>query len=572
MKIERISLAKGAPEQAEFAAVELRYYLSLMTGKSYQIEEEAAENAVILDQTDDYGIDGFALIPEGDCLCIRGGKRGILYGTYEFLERLGCRFFTPECEKVPTAVQIDLNIKEAIIQKPVFEYREHNYRDIVEHPRFAVKSRINGRHSPIPEKLGGHMSYVWFVHSFDRMIPPDVYGESHPEFFAMRADGTRPAEYDTCQLCLTNPDLLEEAIKNVRKVLQENPEHKIISLSQNDNYENCQCEKCRASDKEEGSPSGTLLKFINGIAERLEPEFPDVIFDTLAYVYGRPAPKVTKPRPNVCVRLCSIEECFAHPFGKCDDESRKVERPDGTRSSFVEDLQEWSRICNRMHIWDYTTCFAHYPSPHPNWHCLQPNMQLFVRNGVKGVYEQANRCKGGGVDLNELRAYIIGKLLWDPDTDVKKHMEEFTDYYYGAGGVYIREYIETLCGKAEKDNIHVGFNDEPVSELFAEEMLDIYDAILKKAEEAVYGDALRMRRVQKVQLSTRYIRLKRKGMFKHIHDAEEINKFYEDWTSYGLTRIDEWVGKQGTLRALLEDEWRGVAYLSHFTAEGPEIL
>ena len=572
MKINQIVLTKGAPEQANFAASELRYYLSLMTGKAFQIYETIRECSVIIEQNKQYGIDGFALIPEEDSLRIRGGQRGILYGVYEFLEMLGCRFFTPECEKVPTVPEIDLNIKEAILQKPVLEYREHNYRDIVEHPRFAVKSRINGRHSPIPEKLGGHMSYVWFVHSFDRMIPPDVYGESHPEFFAMRADGTRPAEYDTCQLCLTNPDLLEEAIKNVRKVLQENPEHKIISLSQNDNFENCQCEKCRASDKAEGSPSGTLLKFVNGIAERLEPEFPDVIFDTLAYVYGRPAPKVTKPRPNVCVRLCSIEECFAHPFGQCDDESRKVERPDGTKSSFVEDLQEWSKVCNRMHIWDYTTCFAHYPSPHPNWHCLQPNMQLFVKNGVKGVYEQANRCKGGGVDLNELRAYVISKLLWDPDTDVKRHIEEFTDYYYGAGGVYIREYIETLCGKAEKDNIHVGFNDDPVSELFAEEMLDIYDAILKKAEEAVAGDALRMRRVQKAQLAPRYIRIKRKGMFQHIHDAEEINKFYEDWTSYGLTRIDEWVGKQGTLRALLEDEWRGLAYMPHFTSEGPEIL
>ena len=572
MKINQIVLTKGAPEQANFAASELRYYLSLMTGKAFQIYETIRECSVIIEQNEQYGIDGFALIPEEDSLRICGGQRGILYGVYEFLEMLGCRFFTPECEKVPTVPEIDLNIKEAILQKPVLEYREHNYRDIVEHPRFAVKSRINGRHSPIPEKLGGHMSYVWFVHSFDRMIPPDVYGESHPEFFAMRADGTRPAEYDTCQLCLTNPDLLEEAIKNVRKVLQENPEHKIISLSQNDNFENCQCEKCRASDKAEGSPSGTLLKFVNGIAERLEPEFPDVIFDTLAYVYGRPAPKVTKPRSNVCVRLCSIEECFAHPFGQCDDESRKVERPDGTKSSFVEDLQEWSKVCNRMHIWDYTTCFAHYPSPHPNWHCLQPNMQLFVKNGVKGVYEQPNRCKGGGVDLNELRAYVISKLLWDPDTDVKRHIEEFTDYYYGAGGVYIREYIETLCGKAEKDNIHVGFNDDPVSKLFAEEMLDIYDAILKKAEEAVAGDALRMRRVQKAQLAPRYIRIKRKGMFQHIHDAEEINKFYEDWTSYGLTRIDEWVGKQGTLRALLEDEWRGLAYMPHFTSEGPEIL
>ena len=54
--------------------------------------------------------------------------------------------------------------------------------------------------------------------------------------------------------------------------------------------------------------------------------------------------------------------------------------------------------------------------------------------------------------------------------------------------------------------------------------------------------------------------------------AGKINKFYEDWTSYGLTRIDEWVGKQGTLRALLEDEWRGLAYMPHFTSEGPEIL
>ena len=198
MKIKQIVLSINAPEQATFAASELRYYLSLMTGKAFQIYETIRECSVIIEQNEQYGIDGFALIPEEASLRIRGGKRGILYGVYEFLEMLGCRFFTPECEKVPTVPEIDLNIKEAILQKPVLEYREHNYRDIVEHPRFAVKSRINGRHSPIPEKLGGHMSYVWFVHSFDRMIPPDVYGESHPEFFAMRADGTRHAEYDTC--------------------------------------------------------------------------------------------------------------------------------------------------------------------------------------------------------------------------------------------------------------------------------------------------------------------------------------------------------------------------------------
>ena len=38
MKINQIVLTKGAPEQATFAASELRYYLSLMTGKAFQID------------------------------------------------------------------------------------------------------------------------------------------------------------------------------------------------------------------------------------------------------------------------------------------------------------------------------------------------------------------------------------------------------------------------------------------------------------------------------------------------------------------------------------------------------
>ncbi|HBN82706.1 MAG TPA: DUF4838 domain-containing protein, partial [Clostridiales bacterium] len=92
---------------------------------------------------------------------------------------------------------------------------------------------------------------------------------------------------------------------------------------------------------------------------------------------------------------------------------------------------------------------------------------------------------GGGTDFNELRAYIISKLLWDPDTDVKKHMDEFIDYYYQDAGVYIKEYIKALTDKVEKDNIHVGFNDHPLAEYLEEDMLDVYDTLLDKAQDAV---------------------------------------------------------------------------------------
>ncbi|MBQ4606745.1 MAG: hypothetical protein IJB15_08555, partial [Clostridia bacterium] len=112
----------------------------------------------------------------------------------------------------------------------------------------------------------------------------------------------------------------------------------------------------------------------------------------------------------------------------------------------------------------------------------------------------------------------------------------------------------------------------PVSALYDEKMLDRYDAILEKADKAVAEDALRCRRVQKVRLSIRWVRIKRAGMLRHEHDAKAINAFYTDWFSFGLTRIDEWVSPQSTLRALLDDKWRGTEYLEHWSAEGGEIL
>jgi hypothetical protein len=167
-----ICLPEGAPEQAGYAASELRYYLSLMCAKPCPIVSGETEDAVILEQTvcKELGEDGFRLIPEECAVRIQGGKRGIIYGAYELLEMLGCRFFTPECEKVPTVPEVLFSLEKEIVQKPVLEYREHNYIDLRRSPRFAVKRRVNGAHHVIPEKLGGFLSYAWFVHSFERKI------------------------------------------------------------------------------------------------------------------------------------------------------------------------------------------------------------------------------------------------------------------------------------------------------------------------------------------------------------------------------------------------------------------
>ena len=576
--LAKIAIAPDATEQEMYAATELRDYLDLITSAVFEIVKAPCGGPCIAlgraaslytDADTGLGEDGFRIRSFADTVTLEGGKRGVIYAVYEFLERLGCRFFTPECEKVPCDPELvspDVETR----QVPALEFRDHNYYFNASNPRFAVKSRINGNFPAIPERMGGHMPYAWFVHTFDTMVPAGVYGKEHPEYFA-EYDGRRCIlDRGRTQLCLSNPDIFPIALESVRSALKAHPESRIISVSQNDIHRGCQCARCRKIDQEEGSAAGTLLRFVNRIAEALEDEFPNVIFDTLAYQYTRAVPRITHPRRNVCVRLCSIECCFAHPFETCDDE-RGVLLPDGSRSSFINDLSNWGRYHDRLYIWDYVTCFAHYPAPFPNWRVLQHNMRAFVKNNVKGVFEQGNSGKKGGVDLNELRAYLLSKLLWDADCDVERHMREFKDYYYGAAGACVREYIDALCDKAEQDDIHAGFNDQTDTPLYSDEMLDRLDAIMDRAEQMVAGDALRAWRIGKARLSVRWVRLKNGAMLKNRLDPREATQFFLDWRAYGMGRIDEWVAPETTHRALLENRWRGVSYYDHWTAEGKEI-
>jgi len=552
----KILTAPDPTPQETYAAGELRHYLNLMTAAPFTITSEGGGPviAVALDKT--LGDDAFAIKTMEGSIHITGGKRGVIYGVYELLEAMGCRFFTPACEKIPCVPDLCLpQINTA--QKPALEYRWHNYRDLTQNPRFAVKSRVNG--TALPEEYGGGAPYAWFVHSFEReIIHPDDYFGEHPEYFSM-VDGKRLRDFS--QLCLTNPEVLEITVEKALAALLKRPECRIISISQNDCENYCECPACAEIDAREESHAGSLIWFVNRVAGRIEEEFPQIVVDTLAYMYSRKPPKHIRPRRNVCVRLCSIECCFAHSFASCEQ-----------NASFIEDLRAWAKVCDRLYIWDYTTGFAHYPAPHANWNTLQANMRSFVGNNVKGVFEQACGALGGGADLNELRAYLLCKLLWDAGCDLETHKREFCEYYYGAAAPHILAYIGALTEKVERDGIHTGFNDECDKPYLTDEMLDIYDGFFERAEGAVIGDPLRHARVAKARLSIRWVRMKNRQMLRGIINPQEVNQFWTDWRAHGLTRIEEWVSAETTLRAFLEGKWRGQFYYRHWTDEGPERL
>ena len=98
-------------------------------------------------------------------------------------------------------------------------------------------------------------------------------------------------------------------------------------------------------NEEEGTPGGSLFRAVNIIADGLKDDFPGIAIDTLAYQWSRPAPKITQPRGNVIIRLCSIECNFAVPL------------TDPKNVNFQTDMNAWSKVSNRTFIWNYITNF-----------------------------------------------------------------------------------------------------------------------------------------------------------------------------------------------------------------------
>jgi hypothetical protein len=281
------------------------------------------------------------------------------------------------------------------------------------------------------------------------------------------------------------------------------------------------------------------MRFVNAVAADIEAEFPQVTIDTLAYQYTRKPPRLARPRPNVIVRLCSIECSFARPL---DDPVNKA---------FLDDLEGWARIADRLFIWDYTTNFAHYIQPHPNYPVLAPNIRLFVKNNVRGVFEQG-AYQSWGSEMAELRAWLLAKLLWDPAADAGRLKREFLAGYYGPMAPRVAAYLALIEKAVASTDDKLGCYSPPDAKFLSlETMLKAWD-LLKKAERngrpfVEYG-----RRIRRVQMPVAYAAVVKWDAFrKEARDRrlrwpwpdskeELLAWFLAAARAEGVTMISEW--------------------------------
>lgn len=418
-----------------YAARELQGYIKKISGADIPITGYNVRNRKYIrlcngkDASDAEGSFRYESDSAGNITITGKGLNGLLYGVYSFLENeLDCRWYTSDFEVVPRAARKDFD-RLSRKETPGIDYRYVMYKDALD-PKWCDRNRNNGTEN------------YYGIHTFSILVPPAVHFNSHPEYFSM-VGGKRTG--DDSQLCLSNQEVVKVVVNSLLKTIKEHPGCKIYDVSQNDNLNYCRCPKCQELEKKYGGQSGAMLYFVNKVAREIRKYHPDKLIGTFAYKYTRKAPVGIVPEDNVVIRLCSIECCFSHSIDRC-----------ANNKAFVDDMKAWSKITDKLYIWDYVTNFSEYCIPNPNFAVLQSNVRLFRDNHAIGILEEGNyQCRGG--EFSELRAYLLAKLLWNPDCDADGVVNDFMAGYYGRAGIYIRQYYDLLLSITREDT-HLGIN------------------------------------------------------------------------------------------------------------------
>lgn len=551
-----IVISENASDTEKNAARELSEYLTEISSADFEIVTDtvpASEKEIVVGVTNrdneididraDFGQDGVRILTVGEKLFLTGGKeRGALYAVYTFLEDwLGCRWFTEELTVIPETDRLAVaEIDYSYV--PCFRLRQTYWLFSTKYADFCVKHKLHSYMAYIGDDWGGSPTEycVNSVHMMQWIITRDMF-DTHPEYFGCDDNGNRSMNR---QPCLSNDDVFQLTVNFAKNFFSQY--NTIFSVSQNDGMSFCQCEKCKAFNKAHGNTdSASMINFVNRVAAEVRKEYPDARFETLAYQDTLTPPKNLSIADGVVIRMCPINGCVLHDFSKTSCRENK---------KFSKALEGWAELTDNIYMWNYSTDFQYYYAIFPNITTLQKRYQYFRDNNVISVFD--NGCGEDMVagEFHELKTYLVAKLLWDPDTDIERHISEFCSAYYGEAGPDVVEFINKFEKYVKGINAHMTCQDggealENHSALTESEIKKLNKIMARSESRNLTEDEAD--RLNGLSISWRFFKCGtfagEFNWFSFRNDpVKEAEKLYSDMRDYGIEFLSEGGGVRFT--------------------------
>lgn len=476
---------EDAPEPVRFAAAELSAYLGRMTGFSTRtavapagawprLELHGATRGerpdvpeplepALLHRTRPANPDGAGArvadaflwrIGDGEVTIAGINPRSVLFGVYDLLEELGCRFFgaSPDDEVVPRLNENPFGAARERFEQASFPFRERHFlewidvettRREIDH---AAKRRMNGfsfhieDFAPdpatwqivldelIPEVarrglmpgLGEHGGYpLW--------LPPERYAAEYPDWYA-EIDGRRVGAFHGAgryQFCTENPEALATFLDNMEAFLRAHPLIQIMHIAPEDAGRWCECPRCRAIPV-----ADRYLRIGNAIAERVHQVRPDAWVTHLVYANHAELPTRERPSPRLNVSFVPFGRDYRYPFADPRANLGFAGHPWS-----LDLIEGWARLCreSRAGLVEHTKAFRLrwvtfrlLPLPY-----LEADLRWWYDLGAIGFNAPQ---EGEGWWVKHLNSYVLARLMWDLDGSAAALLDDyFARYWEGVG-------------------------------------------------------------------------------------------------------------------------------------------
>ncbi|MBN2311649.1 MAG: DUF4838 domain-containing protein [Candidatus Hydrogenedentes bacterium] len=358
--------------------------------------------------------------PGPDALLLAGGSPlGTLYAVYEYLHRLGVRWYTPAYTKVPDLPSIPAPREAYRFSPPVIgrNLNVGNGADAAWMARNRMTEWTLWR--PVGVEYGSPFAEGPDMHTFWRVLKRGVL-EQHPDWLS-EIDGKRELPVgSTWGLCLSNPEVRAYIVEQTVNWAREHPQIGTVWVGQNDGSDYCTCAQCRAFyDAHGGRPSSLVVQLVNELADALAAELPGRHVKTLAYGWTLEPPEGMELRENVVVMFCPAGNFF-NPI-----------ETDPKRAELRAAMEDWGRIAHHMDAYLYFPS-EDYWTPSPCTYAGAENIAWCSANGTDHLYAAVSGWGGShGSESMDLRGWMYARLMWDPSESYEELMDEFVTDYYG---------------------------------------------------------------------------------------------------------------------------------------------
>lgn len=550
--------ADDATSNIEKASKELADALSKMSNSTVSAVKESSHNSslgafyigscnasVSLDLST-IKDDGYYISSDGKDIRIKGLKDdGTINGVYDFMEKeMDCMFLRSNYTYIPKYDTLKLRTYSEAVNPSISWRRVYQYETLEN--EWYKKLKMNGAGE---REEGNNIEYYkeWgtWCHSSFGFVSPEEYFESHPEYFALingkrchvtKVHGNEIASH----LCYTNEDVYQIVKEKLIKNIQENPDVKYWDISIMDTYAKmCECDSCKAINKAAKSGMGTLLTFLNKLGNDIKDDYPGVFVSTLAYQDCQEAPVGIECADNVAIKVCAFPG--SQKFSFADE--------DGTKESkrVKKQIEDWSKICKHIVIWDYVVNFSNLLMPFPNMEIQKENIDFYIKNNVTAIFHQGSRESG---DENAyMRTYLLSRQLWDKDIDLKQLTKKYIKVAYGDAAKYVEEFYDLQYETAAKSSKDLGIYDSAQvhkNGYLSKENVDKYVEITQKAldcatEENIYE-------LESIRISALYAKLEADD-WDYDGKMAVYDEFKTLVTKHNIAKESEW----GDMNAYLDN-------------------